>query len=136
MRVQALSAEEIAKPIADIVAALALNSQPSEWCHSVLFPLGYFDRKVIKTVKVVGGLRRVTVPFEIVRVDFNVLNMPPLANEVRRLLHLMMLPLLKGSRRVLKNTPEGIVILLGENGQTNDDHESPVFAAPAEESLS
>jgi hypothetical protein len=133
MHVKTLSAEDIAEDIAGGVVALALNTQPGEWCHSILFPLGYFEREIIKTVEIVGGLRRVTVPLEIVRINFNALNLPPLALEVRRLLHLKMLPLLKGSGRILKNAPEGLIVLLSENGQICNDHESPVFIAPANE---
>ncbi|MGA2055467.1 MAG: hypothetical protein ABSG88_09170 [Bradyrhizobium sp.] len=128
-----LSAEEIARSIAHGVAALALNTQLSrEWCHSILFPLGYFEREVIKTVEVIGGVRRVAVPFEIVRIDFNLYNFPPLANEVRRLLHVEMTPLLKGSGRILENTPEGLVIVLSEKPEIRNDHTLPL-CAPANE---
>jgi hypothetical protein len=129
---KSLEPEEIAKPIADCMVTLALNSQPGEWCHSILFPLGYFECEIIKAVEIIGSIRRSTVPLEIVKIDFNVLNIPPLAAEVRRLLHLIMLPLLEGSGRILKDTPEGLVVLLGEDGQIGNDHESPIFLAPAQ----
>ena len=128
-----LSAKEIAEPIADGIAALALNTQPSEWCHSIIFPLGYFEREVIKTVEVIGGVRRIAVPLEIVRIDFNLSDFPPLANEVRRLLHVEMAPLLKGSGRILEDTPEGLVIVLSEKPEIRNDHTSPL-CAPSQES--
>ena len=115
--IKGLSADDIAKDLANGVASLAIESSPSEWCHSILFPQAYFEREVIETVEVVGGIRRVTVPFELVKINFNVLDLPPLAYEVRRLLRLKMLPLLEGSGRFIKETPEGLVIMLSEDGQ-------------------
>jgi len=80
--------------------------------------LGYFEREVIKAVEIIGGVRRVAAPLEIFKIEFNLANFPPFANEVRRLLHVEMAPLLKGSGRILQDTPEGIVIVLGEQRET------------------
>jgi hypothetical protein len=91
-----------------------LTSACGEWSHSIIFPLGYFERKVIETVEIIGGMRRVAAPFELVRIDFNLNNFPPLADEVRRLLHMEMTPLLESSGRILEDTPEGLVIVLCE----------------------
>jgi len=123
-----LSAEDIAISIAAGIGELALNAQPNEWCHSILFPLGYFEREVIKTVEVIWGVRRIAVPLEVVKIDFNLSNFPPLANEVRRLLHVEIAPLLKGSGRVLEDTSEGLVIVLGEKREMSNDHTSPLCA--------
>jgi hypothetical protein len=117
-----LSAEQIADDIAGYIAALALKTEPSNYSHSILFPLKFFDSEVIETVKVVGGIRRVTVPFELVRIDFNMFDLVPLAYRVRSFLHLKMLPFLKGSGRVINEIPEGLVICLAENGEKVDSH--------------
>jgi hypothetical protein len=114
IKAKPLSAFEIAKPVAEHAAVLALSSALDEWCHSILFPLGYFEREVIETVEIIGGARRIAVAFELVRINFNLNNFPPLANEVRRLLHVEMTPLLKGSGRVIENAPEGLIVVLGK----------------------
>lgn len=117
-----LSAEQIAEDLAECVATLALKTEPSNYSHSILFPLGFFDSEVIETVKVVGGIRRVTKPLELVRVDFNMFDLVPLAYRVRGFLHLKMLPFLKGRGRVISEIPEGLIICLAESGEKVDSH--------------
>jgi hypothetical protein len=79
---------------------------------------------------VFGGLRKVTIPLELVRIEFNALDPPPLAAEAHHLLHQMMLTLLEGSGRILKDGPEGLIVLLGNSGQIGNYHESLLFLSP------
>ena len=76
-----------------------LNRSDSISGRSILFPMGYFEREVIKTVEVVRGLRNVAIPLELVRIEFNALDPPPLDAEFQRLSHQMVPPLLEGSGR-------------------------------------
>lgn len=111
MEISGLSAADIAGELADGVVAIA-SHEAGDWCQSIMFPRGFFERKIIETVEVVGGIRRAAVFGELARVDFNVHDFTPLALEVRTLLRAQMEPALKSLGRVCQETPEGLVIKL------------------------
>jgi hypothetical protein len=98
--------------------------------------MGYFERKVIKTVEIVGGLRKVAIALELVRIEFNALDPPPLDAEVQSLSHQMMLPLLEGSGRILKDAQEGLIVWLRNSGQIGNSHKPLLFVSPVQDAPS
>jgi hypothetical protein len=124
-----LSAYDIAEQLAPGIVEMAFAANPGGWCHSLLFPLGYFEREVIETVEVVGGIRRTAVCGELIRIDFNLDKFPPFAEDVRFYLRSIMLPLLEGRGCVCEKSSEGLVILLREQGEISCNHDrAPTFS--------
>jgi hypothetical protein len=95
--------------------------EDDEWCRSILFPLGFFEREIVETVKVVGGIRRVAIPGELVRIDFNINGLPSLTHMLGDILRAEILPLSKGLGHLIDDCPEGLVIRRGDQ-RLSDDH--------------
>jgi hypothetical protein len=96
--------------------------EDDEWCRSILFPLGFFEREIVENVKVVGGIRRVAIPGELVRIDFNINGLPSVTDILRDILRAEMLPLSKGLGHLIDDCPEGLVIRRGDQRHMRGDH--------------
>jgi hypothetical protein len=122
---QLAAKEQIVSAMRELAPGLvALASiEDDEWCRSVLFPFGFFEREIVEAVKVAGGIRRVAIPGELVRIDFNVNGLPSATVNLRHILRAEILPLSKGLGYVVDDCPEGLVIRRDDQRHTRGDHE-------------
>jgi hypothetical protein len=110
-------AGKIAEVAAALASALASTAEgKGDWCHSIMFAPGIFEREIVETLEIVGNIRRATVPGELVRVDFNLHNRPIEIEKARELLRSRMAPLTKRFGGVIQDTPEGLMVLDGNLG--------------------
>jgi hypothetical protein len=110
---------EVAPAVADLAAVTDPNS---EWCYSILFPLGFFEREIIETAEIIGGICRKTVPSELARVDFNIYNLPTGTFVLRCFLRAEVAPLIEGFGGIIQDTLEGIVVLSCDHGKVDYHH--------------
>jgi hypothetical protein len=91
---------------------VAARSATDAWCSSVLLPPALFVDEIVQTLKVASGMRRVTMPGELVRIDLNLSGNIPAPLDIRRPLRLEILPFIIGVGYVrMEDTPEGFVLL-------------------------
>jgi hypothetical protein len=109
---------------------LLASHSDEEWCGSITFPRGFFLRESIETLHCGLGIRRAAIPGELVRIDFNIveLSMFPFKDLLVSSARLTIDPFFVGiGNVVLQETPEGFVVILADNRHIEDRHgEGPV----------
>jgi|SRR5438105_11350234 len=121
---------KVFQELGDTVAVLA-NHADDEWCSSIVLSKGLFRSESIKGLDCAIGIRRVTVPGEIVRIDVNLddLGLLPLRNEIIALAKLAIAPLLIGIGNVVfQDSAEGFVIILPDRNDAINRHDEPMGA--------
>jgi hypothetical protein len=115
--------EWLASQIAAVVRTAALSAT-DKWCSSILLPSGLIENAKLKRLDCVCGIRCAAKPGELVRVDFNEFGSVAASERVRALLIDEIQPFIIGVGNIIaKEMPEGVVILLGNLGDINCNHE-------------
>ena len=98
----------------EVISLICCGAQAAsgEWCHSIVLPRSLLKGEQKKEVAVGAGLCRVTIPGELVWIDFDIdETMITLASEFRSVLRSLMPPFIdRIGDVVVEDTPKGMVV--------------------------
>jgi hypothetical protein len=110
--------------LAEIAATIAASSVGChrEYISSFLLPRPFFESEDFETLEVGWGICRTTERGELFRFDLYKDSFAVGAIDVRDILRVFMTPLIEGFGGIIEDTPEGLVVLGGNDGSVENGH--------------